>query len=110
MVVGWHRLLEFFPALSYVYEIASIFVGICSRRNFLEGPKPWRYSSRNGLIIRLEKGNNNFYVVVSRESRPLPTSSCSVGGAGVGERETGRVMNIILGNRWRLMSKSTLSM
>ena len=47
---------------------------------------------------------------VPRESRPLPTSSCSVGGAGVGERETERVMNIILDNRWRLMSKSTLSM
>ena len=35
--------------------------------------------------------------------------TCSEEGAGVGKRETERVMNIILGNRWRLMSRSTLS-
>ena len=61
----------------------------------------------NGSRISPGKGET---AVLPRESRPLPTSSCSVGGAGVGERETERVMNIILDNRWRLMSKSTLSM
>ena len=45
-----------------------------------------------------------------RESRMVSTLSCSVEGAGVGERETERVMNIFLDNRWRLMSRSTLSM
>ena len=47
---------------------------------------------------------------MSREDFMVSPFCCSVGGAGVGERETERVMNIILDNRWRLMSKSTLSM